>query len=66
MHPAALRSYSVREPVSEMVQAGAIDDMTIRKLGTKTQAGYIRAVKNFAAFLGHAPARLQNRQGRVI
>ena len=34
-----------------------IDDMTIRKLGAKTQAGYIRAVKNFAAFLGHSPDR---------
>jgi site-specific recombinase XerD len=32
-----------------------IDDMTIRKLGPKTQAGYIRAVKNFAAFLGRSP-----------
>ena len=32
-----------------------IEDMTIRKLGTKTQAGYIRAVKNFVAFLGHSP-----------
>jgi len=34
-----------------------IDDMTIRKLGAKTQSGYIRAVKNFAAFLGHSPDR---------
>jgi site-specific recombinase XerD len=34
-----------------------IEDMTICKLGPKTQAGYIRAVKNFAAFLGHSPAR---------
>ena len=34
-----------------------IEDMTIRKLGPKTQAGYIRAVKNFAAFLGHSPDR---------
>ena len=32
-----------------------IDDMTIRKVGPKTQAGYIRAVKNFAAFLGRSP-----------
>ena len=32
-----------------------IDDMAIRKLGPKTQSGYIRAVKNFAAFLGHSP-----------
>ena len=34
-----------------------IEDMTIRKLGPKTQADYIRAVKNFAAFLGHSPDR---------
>ena len=34
-----------------------IEDMTIRKLGAKTQAGYIRAVKNFATFLGHSPDR---------
>jgi len=34
-----------------------VDDMTIRKLSAKTQAGYIRAVKGFAAFLGHSPAR---------
>jgi len=32
-----------------------IDDRAIRKLGPKTQSGYIRAVKNFAAFLGHSP-----------
>jgi integrase/recombinase XerD len=32
-----------------------IEDMTIRKVGPKTQPGYIRAVKNFAAFLGHSP-----------
>jgi hypothetical protein len=34
-----------------------IEDMTIRKLGAKTQSGYIRAVKNFAEFLGHSPDR---------
>lgn len=34
-----------------------IEDMTIRQLGAKTQAGYIRAVKNFGAFLGHSPDR---------
>jgi site-specific recombinase XerD len=32
-----------------------IDDMTIRKMAPKTQAGYIRAVKNFTAFLGRSP-----------
>ena len=32
-----------------------IDDMTIRKMAPKTQAGYIRAVKNFTDFLGRSP-----------
>ena len=38
-----------------------IEDMTIRTLGpetqAETQAGYIRGVKNFAAFLGHSADR---------
>ena len=32
-----------------------IDDMTLRKLEPRTQAGYIRAVKSFSAFLGASP-----------
>src|SRR5205809_5923581 len=32
-----------------------IEDMTIRKLAPKTQQGYIRSVKDFAAFLGRSP-----------
>jgi site-specific recombinase XerD len=32
-----------------------IEDMTIRKLAPKTQQGYIRAIRNFAAFLGRSP-----------
>jgi site-specific recombinase XerD len=32
-----------------------IEDMTIRKLAPKTQLGYIRTIKNFAAFLGRSP-----------
>ncbi len=32
-----------------------IDDMTIRKMAPKTQAAYIRAVKNFTVFLGRSP-----------
>lgn len=35
-----------------------IDDMTIRHLAPKTQRGYIRAVKDFADFLGHSPDRV--------
>ena len=34
-----------------------IEDMTIRKLAPKTQQGYIRTVKDFAAFLGRSPER---------
>jgi site-specific recombinase XerD len=32
-----------------------IEDMTVRKLSPKTQQGYIRTIKNFAAFLGRSP-----------
>jgi hypothetical protein len=32
-----------------------IEDMTIRKLAPKTQRGYIRTLKDFAAFLGRSP-----------
>ncbi|MEH2492959.1 site-specific integrase [Bradyrhizobium sp. AZCC 2230] len=32
-----------------------IEDMTIRKLAPKTQQGYIRTIKDFAAFLGQSP-----------
>jgi len=32
-----------------------IEDMTIRKMAPRTQEGYIRAVKNFSAFLGASP-----------
>ncbi len=32
-----------------------LDDMTLRKLKIKTQAAYIRAVKNFTRFFGRSP-----------
>jgi len=32
-----------------------IEDMTIRKLAQKTQASYIRAVRDFSIFLGRSP-----------
>ncbi len=32
-----------------------LDDMTMRKLNPKTQAGYLRAVKNFTRFFGQSP-----------
>ena len=34
-----------------------IDDMTMRKLQPKTQAGYLRSVKNFTRFFGRSPDR---------
>jgi integrase/recombinase XerD len=33
-----------------------IEDMTIRKLGAKTQHDYVQRVKDFAVFLGRSPA----------
>jgi len=41
-------------PVSPL-RRRMIEDMTIRKFAPRTQEGYIRAVKNFSAFLGAAP-----------
>ena len=32
-----------------------IDDMTLRKLAPKTQAGYLRAVMKFTRFFGRSP-----------
>ena len=32
-----------------------IEDMSIRKFAPKTQASYIRAVRNFTLFLGRSP-----------
>jgi site-specific recombinase XerD len=32
-----------------------LEDMTIRKLAPKTQASYLRAVRNFSLFLGRSP-----------
>jgi hypothetical protein len=43
-----------RKPISSLRQR-MIEDMTLRKLSPKTQAGYVRAVKNFTRFLGRSP-----------
>ena len=32
-----------------------IDDMTMRRMAPKTQAAYVRAVRNFAVFHGRSP-----------
>ena len=34
-----------------------IEDMMLRKLSPKTQAAYIRAVKNFTRFIHRSPIR---------
>jgi len=41
-------------PISPL-RARMLDDMTLRKLGPKTQNGYVRSVKNLAKFLGRSP-----------
>ena len=41
--------------VISLLRQRMIEDMTIRRLSPKTQIGYIRHVKNFAAFLGRSP-----------
>ena len=40
---------------SQPLRQRMIDDMRMRKLAPKTQAGYIRAVRQFADFLGRSP-----------
>jgi hypothetical protein len=42
------------QPISPLRQR-MIDDMTARRFGEDTQRDYVRAVKNFAAYLGCSP-----------
>jgi hypothetical protein len=42
-----------------------IEDMTIRKLAPKTQASYIRAVRNFTVFLGRSQTRRARTCGAI-
>ena len=42
-------------PVVSPLRQRMIDDMRMRKLNPKTQSGYLRAVKRFAAYLGRSP-----------
>ena len=42
------------KPISPLRQR-MIEDMRLRKLSQKTQSGYIRVVREFAAFLGRSP-----------
>jgi site-specific recombinase XerD len=41
-----------------------LEDMAIRKLAPKTQASYLRAVSNFAAFLGRSPDQASSEELR--
>jgi len=41
-------------PISPL-RARMIEDMTVHKLGSKTQSAYVRAVKNLAKYLKRSP-----------
>src|SRR5215207_8676332 len=43
-----------------------IEDMTIRKLASKTQHDYLQRVKNFAAFLGRSPDTARFEDGTTL
>ena len=45
---------TIAKPISPLRQR-MLEDMRLRKLGEKTQSGYIRGVKNFTRYLGRAP-----------
>jgi site-specific recombinase XerD len=45
---------TIAKPISPLRQR-MIEDMRWRKLGEKTQSGYIRGVKNFTRYLGRSP-----------
>ena len=47
---------SVEQRAISPLRQRMIEDMCLRKLSEKTQSGYIRWVKHFAAFLGRSPA----------
>lgn len=39
-----------------------MEDMRIRRMGDKAQKSHIRAIKDFAAFLGHSPDTVERRR----
>jgi integrase/recombinase XerD len=49
------RSTSMTDQAMSPLRRRMIEDMTIRNLSSKTQEGYVRAIKNLAAFLGRSP-----------
>ena len=56
-NPMRDRSFAMPDkPISPLRQR-MIDDMTARRVGEHTQRDYVRAVKNFADYLGCSPAK---------
>src|SRR5260370_29738030 len=49
------RSIPMTDEAMSPLRRRMIEDMTIRKLSPKTQQGYVRTIKNLAAFLGRSP-----------
>src|SRR6266567_74779 len=49
------RSIPMTDQAISPLRRRMIEDMTIRKISPKTQQGYIRTIKNLAAFLGRSP-----------
>src|SRR6266481_4368334 len=49
------RSIPMTNEAMSPLRRRMIEDMTIRKLAPKTQQGYIRTIRDFAAFLGRSP-----------
>jgi site-specific recombinase XerD len=49
------RSTSMTDQAMSPLRRRMIEDMTIRNLSPRTQEGYIRTMKSFAAFLGRSP-----------
>jgi hypothetical protein len=49
------RSIPMTDQAISPLRRRMIEDMTIRKFAPKTQQGYIRTIKNLAAFIGRSP-----------
>jgi integrase/recombinase XerD len=49
------RSTSMTDQATSPLRRRMIEDMTVRNLSPRTQEGYIRTIKSFAAFLGRSP-----------
>ena len=49
------QTMETRKPSVSPLRQRMIDDMRMRKLCDKTQTGYLRAVRQFAKYLGRSP-----------